>query len=372
MFIKNDREEGWKLVIEELKDKKVLEDLIENQLKPFVRKIDNEAYYPRDFLIALGKSGLLRSQGLSEKEILIREVRLVEEIAKVCMTTAFNLWCHLASLTYIRKSKNPFLKNQFLPSLENGELLGGTGLSNPMKYYAGIESIHLKAKRTDGGYIVSGQLPSVSNLGRDHWFGIIASVDEEQRIMAFVPCHAEGLKLKEKLEFLGLNGSATYACSFQEVFVPDDWIISQYADEFIPKIRPAFLLYQIPLGLGVTEASIQSIEKVCNKQGGCNQYLAIQPDELKNELKLLREKVYNLSESSDLTKQWKELLLVRLDVVQLTLKAVHAGMLHHGGAGYLQKSDPSRRLRESYFLVNLTPTVKHLEKMIQSLVSNVN
>ncbi|MDE3838957.1 acyl-CoA dehydrogenase [Bacillus methanolicus] len=354
--------------IKELKEIKVLEDLIANQLKPFVRKVDCEAYYPRDFLKALGKSGLFHSQGLREKEIRFREVRVVEEIAKVCMTTAFNLWCHLASLTYIRKSDNPFLKNKLLPSLENGELLGGTGLSNPMKYYAGIESLHLRAKRTAGGYIVSGQLPSVSNLGHDHWFGIIASVNEQERIMAYVPCHAEGLKLKEKLEYLGVNGSATYACSFHDVFIPDEWIIAQQADEFVQKIRPVFVLYQIPLGLGVTEASIQTIEKVYNKQGACNQFLAIQPDELLSELKPLREKVYHLSESSDLTKHWKELLQVRLDVVYLTLKAVQAGMLHHGGAGYLQKSDPSRRLRESYFLANLTPTVKHLEKMIQSFV----
>ncbi|GLH62973.1 ABC transporter substrate-binding protein [Parageobacillus sp. G301] len=55
---------------------------------------------------------------------------------------------------------------------------------------------------------------------------------------------------------------------------------------------------------------------------------------------------------------------IRLNVTYLTLKAVHGSMLHHGGAGYLQQSDPSRRLRESYFLANLTPTVKHLEKVL--------
>jgi hypothetical protein len=354
------------MMIEGLEKIKFLEYLINNQLKPFVRKIDLEAYYPREFLTALGKSGLLRSQSLSEKEILFREVRLVEEIAKICMTTAFTLWCHLASLTFVRKSGNSYLVNEILPSLENGELLGGTGLSNPMKYYAGLEPLHLKAKRTAGGYIISGQLPSVSNLGAHHWFGIIASVDDQNRIMAFVPCHANGLKLKEKLGYLGLNGSATFACDFQDVFIPDDWIIAKQADEFVQKIRPIFLLYQIPLGLGVTDASIQSIQKVCKKQGGCNQYLNIQPDELISRLKLLREKTYLLSESSVLTKYWRDLLQIRLDVVYLTSKAVHANMLHHGGAGYLHKSDTSRRLRESYFLVNLTPSIGHLEKMLQS------
>ena len=48
--------------------------------------------------------------------------------------------------------------------------------------------------------------------------------------MGFVPCNAEGLKLKEKVDYLGINGSATYACSFNDVFVPDEWILSENAE----------------------------------------------------------------------------------------------------------------------------------------------
>ncbi|PLR80336.1 acyl-CoA dehydrogenase [Bacillus canaveralius] len=343
----------------------VLDDLLQNELKPLVRKIDADAFYPRDFLLKLGTKGFLSSNGLSEQEVLAREVNLVEQIAKVCMTTAFNLWCHLAALTYIRKSDNSYLKQELLPLLENGKLLGGTGLSNPMKYYAGLEPLHLSAERAEGGYIISGQLPSVSNLGESHWFGVIASVGKKQRIMAFVPCNTEGLKLKEKQEYLGLNGSATFACGFNDVFIPDHFVITDNADEYVEKIRPAFVFYQIPLGIGVTAASIVSIEKVCNKQGGCNQFLGIQNEELIEELAPLREQLYQLVHAEDLTRHWKELLQLRLNAVHLTSKAVHACMLHQGSAGYLHKSDPSRRLRESYFFVNLTPTVKHLAKMLQ-------
>lgn len=354
------------MVIEEMKEKEQLSALIREQLKPLVKKIDSDAYYPYDFLTALCKAGFLTSH-LCEEEVLLREVRLVEETAKTCMTSAFNLWCHLAALTYVRKSNNRFLKRDILPALENGTYLGGTGLSNPMKYYAGLESLHLKATRTNGGYTLSGVLPSVSNLKSDHWFGIVASVSDEQRIMAFVPCFAEGLTLKAKIHFMGVNGSATYACAFHDVYVSDDWIISEEADQFVERIRPIFLLYQIPLGLGVIDASIQSIQKMRNKQGGCNQYLNTQSDELTAELHPLREKVYELTSAIDLSKRWGEIVKARLQVTYLAIKAVHASMLHYGGAGYIQKSDPSRRLRESYFLANLTPSVKHLEKIIQTI-----
>ncbi|WP_415814186.1 acyl-CoA dehydrogenase family protein [Mesobacillus thioparans] len=335
--------------------------LIQEQLKPFVRRIDAEAYYAEEFLKSIGKAGFLNSDTGVD---FSTEVHVVEEVSKVCMTTGFNLWCHLASLTYIRNSDNRYLKEEILPQLENGQLLGGTGLSNPMKYYAGLETLHLKATKTNEGYRVKGQLPSVSNLGNDHWFGIIAEVSSDQRMMAVVPCNAEGLTLKAKLEYLGVNGSATYSCAFDDVTIPEKWVVSHDVDTFINKIRPAFVLYQIPLGFGVTEASIASIRQVCNKQGGCNDYLSIQPDELERELKRLRTETYKLAGGEGLFQQWKHLLQLRLRTAYLTSKAAHGSMLHQGGAGYLKYSAPSRRLRESYFLVNLTPTVKHLEKML--------
>ncbi|QQE74354.1 acyl-CoA/acyl-ACP dehydrogenase [Brevibacillus composti] len=343
----------------------LVQRIIHQTVKPIVKKIDEEACYPLAFFEALGHSGLLQSAGRTDQEVLGQGVRLVEETAKTCMTTAFNLWCHMAALTYVRKSENSFLRRSILPKLENGELRGGTGLSNPMKYYAGLERLCLKAERVRGGYTISGQLPSVSNLGPDHWFGIVAAVEEKYRVMALVPCRADHLVLKEKRNYLGLNGSATYACEFRGVFVPDEWVISEEADDFIKEIRPPFLLYQIPLGLGVTEASISSIEKVKGKQGGCNQYLPVQAEDLREELLPLREELYRLSVSAELAEKWPELVKLRLAVVHLTSKAVYASMLHHGGAGYLQASDPSRRLRESLFLVNLTPTVKHLEKLVR-------
>ena len=43
--------------------------------------------------------------------------------------------------------------------------LGGTGLSNPMKSFFGIEKLKLKGRKVDGGYVVRGALPWVSNLG---------------------------------------------------------------------------------------------------------------------------------------------------------------------------------------------------------------
>ncbi|MGE7121650.1 acyl-CoA dehydrogenase family protein [Peribacillus sp. NPDC046944] len=346
-----------------LVDKKpMIEQLIEKELRPFVKKIDAEAFYAEGFLKKLGEAGLFSSTNKTEKEILLDEMYVVKETAKVCMTTAFCLWCHLAALTYIRNTDNVEMKTRLLSAFENGEVLGATGLSNPMKYYAGLEKLNLSAKPTEGGYIVNGVLASVSNLGENHWFGLIAGVSENERIMAVVPCKLDGLKLKEKVDYLGINGSSTYACSFNDVFIPKEWVLSENADLFVGKIRPAFIAYQIPLGLGVTQSSIMAIEKVCQKQNGCNQFLRTQSNELQEEERHIQEKILTLFNNDSL--DWKEVADIRLKTAYLTLKAVQTNMLHNGSAGYLKDSAPSRKLREAYFFANLTPTVKHLEKVL--------
>lgn len=342
--------------------KELLKDLIEQELKPYVKQIDLDAFYAESFLRKLGESGLLSSKGRTEKETLSEELFIVSETAKTCMTTAFCLWCHLAALTYVRKSENAQLQERLLDSLESGQLLAGTGLSNPMKFYAGLENIHLKAEKVDGGYRISGVLPSVSNLGETHGFGAIAALNDSERVMCFVFCNSEGLSLKEKSEYLGINGSATYACVFKDVFVPTDLVISENADPFVDKIKPTFIAYQIPLAFGVVGASIESIEKTCNRQNGCNQFLKVQPVDLEDMKAKLEQNLDTIIQSDDL--DWKEIARVKLSTAYLTLETVQAAMLHNGSAAYLNVSPSARRLREAYFFANLTPTIKHLEKLL--------
>lgn len=341
----------------------VLQALVDEKLKPNVKRIDEEAHYAEDYLLALGKAGFFDSSQKDEASYLLDELKLVNETAKVCMTTAFCLWCHLAALTYIRKSKNTSLRDNILGQLENGELLGATGLSNPMKYYAGLEKLHLGAERVEGGYIINGVLPAVSNLADNHWFGALAEIGEKQ-VMVFVNTNDENIQLKEITNFLGVNGSATYCARFTNVFVPDENVVSHDAADFVDEIRPTFVLYQIPLGFGVMEASIEGIEKVKGKQNGSNQFLPVQADHIIEKLDSLQEELKKIVTAGEV--KLSSICKLRLTTAYETLTAVQANMLHSGSAGYVNGSVPSRKLREAYFFANLTPTVRQLEKMTQS------
>lgn len=347
-----------------------LNDLIARLLRPDVKRIDTDAFYAEEFLRKLGENGFLTSKRKLPKEVLADEVYVVKEVAKVCMTTAFCLWCHLACLTYIRNTKNLTLQKSVLPSLENGQLLGGTGLSNPMKFISDMESLHLHAERTEGGYIVNGVLPYISNLGSNHGFCFVACTKKAQKfcnsdlVMMYLNCDTKGLTLRERANYIGLNGSATYACKFVDVFISDKSVIATEANTFIEEIRPTFITYQIPLSFGVMESSIHSIVRVDKKQNGCNKFLKVQPEALRlaqEELEETLEKIISLENLP-----FEEVAKVRLSSAYALLETVQTAMIHHGGAAYIKGSTPDRKLREAYFYANLTPTIKHLEKALSS------
>ncbi|MCZ8511711.1 acyl-CoA/acyl-ACP dehydrogenase [Paenibacillus filicis] len=333
-------------------------------LQKMVRTIDEDSVYPRDFIQGLGKAGFYSNDGLTSGEIAEKKLQLIEEVGSICNSTAFSIWCHVTSITYVRNGQSSYLQEKILPSLENGDLLGATGLSNPMKFYAGMESIRLKAKQTPGGYWISGTLPFVSNLGPDHWFGIIAELDATHRIMALINCNAEGLTLTERTDFMGINGSATYSCHFDDVFIPFEWILSGNADEFMKKIRAEFVLTQTGMALGLIKAAVNGMERLKNRQGEANQYLPKQPEEIKQQWETLREQAYRLAKhpSDDVM---NEILRVRLNGSYLALEAANAAFLHYGGAGYVRRSDAARRLREAHFIAIVTPAVKQLEKLLK-------
>ena len=335
-----------------------LQAIIDEKLKPVVKKVDEQAFYAEEYILALGEEGFFNSNAKSEATILQDEATVVLETAKVCMTTAFCVWCHLAALTYIRHSHNSYLKSNILPKLENGELLGATGLSNPMKYYSGLEKLHLSAQKVEGGYRINGILPAVSNLGNRHYFGAIAAIDNTE-VMVLVSTQTEGLTLKEKVGFIGVNGSATYTCKFDDVFIPEQQVLSESAGAFCNQIRPTFIYYQVPLGAGVIAAAVEGIEKVKAKQNGCNEYLQVQASKLRGNYDRIVGELAQQASAITL----KSIVETRLQTVYDTLEAVQTNMIHNGAAGYVAGSVASRKLREAYFFANLTPTVRHLEKI---------
>jgi alkylation response protein AidB-like acyl-CoA dehydrogenase len=297
-------------------------------------------------------------------------IRAMTEVSRVCGASGFMVWCQQVCGLYMQQSANPALSGARLADHISGARLGGTGMSNPMKAYAGIEAMLLHATPVAGGYRVSGTLPWVSNLGPDHYAGVLAAVvGEEREIMFALPCDAPGVELRNCPSFSAMEGTNTWAIRCNEVFIGAEHMLADPARPYIARIRGAFILLQTGFGLGVAQGAIDSMWRVEPQLGHVNRYLEDRPDELQDELDALTARIEALACNALSTERehFINVLDVRAHASELALRAAQSALLHAGARGYLLSSDVQRRVRESHFVAIVTPAIKHLRREIARL-----
>ena len=355
-------------------------EVAQGPLAAVVESIDRTGYYPRAELQQLAALGAMSAHldGDAGPGDFGLSIRAMVEASRVCGATGFMMWCQAVCGLYMQQSGNPALNGHALMAHVRGDTLGGTALSNPMKSYAQIESLLLKATPVEGGYIVNGSLPWVSNLGADHSCGAIAAVvnGEEhigREVMFLLRCDAPGVELRECPSFSAMEGTGTYALRLKDHFIGANDVIADAAKPFIARIRAAFVMLQCGMALGVTQGAIDSIWEVEAQLGHVNQFLEDRPDALQAELDALTARVMKLAETpyNPSVEFFIDVLDARAHGAELSLRAAQSALLHQGARGYLMSSAVQRRVRESHFVAIVTPAIKHLRKEIARLSAEV-
>jgi alkylation response protein AidB-like acyl-CoA dehydrogenase len=346
--------------------------IAQKDLALVVDACDQEGFYPEAILKDLGAAGAFGAHlGLDQENMDFGlAIQCMEEVSRVCGATGFVVWCHDVCGVYMQASKNPALTGEALQKHAKGITLGGTGMSNPMKTFSGIETMMLKAKKVEGGYSVSGTLPWVSHIGLKHYFGTVCAVLDDQtgevnpdhQIMFILPCDREGVTLKDCPSFSAMEGTSTYGLHLKDVLITADDLVADPAKPFIKNIKASFILLQTGMGLGVAQGAIDSMWEVETQLGKVNQFLEDRPIALQQELDDLRNRIMVLAktpyESSD--EYVLKVLDVRAHASEIALRAAQSALLHQGARGYLLSSAVQRRVRESHFVAIVTPALKHL------------
>jgi alkylation response protein AidB-like acyl-CoA dehydrogenase len=341
-------------------------------LAPMAAAIDAGTIYPDELLRRLGDVGAWGSHQPKNGAADLRcAIQSIAALGEICGATAFMAWCQNTLVWYAANSDNAKLAARFGDRFATGQILGGTGLSNPMKCFFGIEKFKLKGRKVDGGYIVRGALPWVSNLGPNHFFGTIFEREDEPGgiVMFLADCSDPGITLQPCKPFLAMDGTGTYGVQFRDAFIPDELILADPAGPFVKKIRAGFILLQVGMATGLIKDCIAIMNEVDAPLGHVNRYLPQQPvnfqellSELETEAMALARDPFNAEDS-----YWRKVVALRLRAGEASVAAAHAAMLHCGARGYLMSHRAQRRLRESYFVAIVTPATKQLRKMLADM-----
>jgi alkylation response protein AidB-like acyl-CoA dehydrogenase len=339
------------------------------KLVPAINAIDKGELYPADILRAFGAEGAFASHlpkdGVADLRPAIAAMSVVSEF---CGATGFMVWCQDTLAWYVGNSANAALKAKFASAVAGAQTLGGTGLSNPMKTFFGIEKMKLKGRKVDGGYVVKGALPWVSNLGGDHIFGTIFEREDapDERVMFLVDCSDPNVTLQPCPPFLAMDGTGTFAVQIRDAFIPDQLVLADSAMPFVKRIRAGFVLLQAGMGIGIIRDCVEIMKSLRGPLGHVNCFLDQQPEDFEELLAELESEVMTLAANpyDPAPVFWDRVVRARLRLGEASVAAAHAAMLHCGARGYLKSHGAQRRLREAYFVAIVTPATKQLKKML--------
>lgn len=320
---------------------------------------DAECIVPRLAAAGMFGIGVPASVGGSGGHAL-EAMRAVAEVAQHSLTAAFVFWGQRTFVEYLVQGQCPQLRERFLGALVRGEIGGATGLSNAMKYLAGIEELSVRAVASGAGFRLSGRLPWVTNLRKEGFLVACAVAREAGTAAVFaLPHDARGVARSNDLALVGLRASDTAALQLDDVELDKQWMIDGDGPGFLRKVRPVFLSLQCGLALGLTRAALRQASE---HAGEGRAVLASSIDERGRELEQLTRELTRGLLNESFHHAPARLFDLRLRLTELALRAVQLELEVRGGRAYLEATTGgfARRWREACFLPVVTPSAVQL------------
>jgi alkylation response protein AidB-like acyl-CoA dehydrogenase len=243
-------------------------------VEPRAMEIDETGEFPWDMVEKLNDNEILglpfEEQYGGQGADLLTLCIGVEELSKVCVSTALILSCQELGATPIKIAANDEQKKKYLPDLASGEKLAAFGLTEPE---AGSDAASMKSRAVKKGdkYILNGQKCFITNGGVASTFSIFAMTDPEKGvrgISAFiVDKDFPGFSVGKHENKMGIRGSSTTELIFEDCEIPAENLLGQEGKGFnlammtLDRTRPSIGAQGVGIASGALEIAMDYMKE---------------------------------------------------------------------------------------------------------------
>lgn len=373
----------FKLNEEQRMIRDTIRDFAINEVLPRADELDKTGAFPHESVAQLTEMGIIglaipEEYGGSGVDDEILKALCVEELAKVCASTACVLDVHFLFSDILMRKGNDAQKSKYLPLAAQGKI-GGFALTEP-----GAGSDAGAARTTavlDGDcYVLNGTKCFISNLGQDagYMFVVVALTDPAKGtkgMSAFiVDRDMPGVSVGKTENKMGLNASSVSELVLDNVRVP--------AENLLGKLGEGFKIAMMGLdggrigiaaqAVGVAEGALSEAVKYANsrvqfgKPVSANQGLQWYFAEMATRTEAARLLTLQAADARQKGESCTKLAaMAKLYASETACFVCDLALQIHGGYGYM-KDFPIERMYRDARILRIYEGTSEVQKMVIS------
>ena len=340
-------------------------DLVRDKVAPRAADVDSSAEFPWDIQKLFAENDLLgiplpvELGGLGGT--FLTYVKVVEEVAKACATSALIIAVQELGALPILIAGSPEQQRRWIPKLASGEWVGAYALTEAGSGSDAAGSMRTRAVRDGDHYVLDGSKIWITQGNIANVITVFAVTDPNagaNGISAFVVEQGTpGLRVGKLEKKMGIRGSPTVELHFENCRIPAANLIGAEGEGFktamrvLDKSRPGIAAQALGIATGALDYAVGYLQqrvafgKPLSQQQGLQFMLADMRTEVEAARLLLYEAARKCDEgAADLT-TWAAMCKLKCGDVAMSVTTDAVQLL--GGFGYSAEYPVERMMRDA-------------------------
>jgi short-chain 2-methylacyl-CoA dehydrogenase len=344
---------------------RTVRDFATQEVAPVAEELDREKRFPYEIVRKLADLNLMgipfpQEYGGGGGDSLAYALA-VEELTRVDSSVAITLCAHTSLGTQpIYLFGNEAQKQEWLPRLTSGEILGAFGLTEPE---AGSDAGNVRTKaRLDGGeWVIDGAKQFITNAGTEI-SGVVcitARTGPEEISNLIVANGTPGYEQGESYRKMGWNASDTRPLTFTECRVPETHLLGPRGKGFRQFLQVLDIgrIGVAAMGVGLAQGALDEAlayakeRQAFGKSISRFQSIQVKLADMATEIEATRLLVYKAARLKDKGENFSlTAAQAKLKSGRLAVRCCEEAVQIHGGYGYIEEYPVCRFYRDAKIL----------------------